>query len=76
MTAPNADFIAKLSQMEELANTVDGELPETLLLLKTRSQHIVVLAKNLRARLEFGSIAIVAVEPRVPPPGQAETPPL
>lgn len=76
MTAHNADFISKLLQMEELANTVNGELPETFLLLKTRVQHIVVLAKNLRARLEFGSIAIVAVEPRVLPPGDAKTPPL
>jgi hypothetical protein len=76
MTAHNADFIAKLLQMEELANTVNAELPEPLFLLKTRIQHIVVLAKNLRARLEFGSIAIVAVEPRVPPAGEAKTPPL
>jgi hypothetical protein len=75
MTAHNADFITKLLQVEQLAHTVNGELPETFLLLKTRVQHIVVLAKNLRGRLEFGSIAIVAVEPRVPPP-EAKTPPL
>ena len=76
MTAHNADFIGKLLQVEQLADTVNGESPETLLLLKTRVQHIVVLARNLRARLEFGSIAIVAVEPRVPPPSEAKTPPL
>jgi hypothetical protein len=76
MTAHNADFISKLLQIEQLADTVNGELPETFLLVKTRIQHVVVLAKNLRGRLEFGSIAIVAVEPRVSPAPEAKTPPL
>jgi hypothetical protein len=76
MTTHNTDFIAKLVQIEQLANAVNGELPESLLILRTRIQHIVVLAKNLRTRLEFGAIAVVPVEPRVPPPGAAEKPPL
>jgi hypothetical protein len=76
MTAHNADFIAKLLQIEQLANTVEGELPEPFLLQKTRTQHIVVLAKYLRARLEFGSIALVPVEPRVLVPGEEKKPPL
>jgi hypothetical protein len=65
MIANNADFITKLVQIEELANSVNGELPEGLLIERMRMQHIVVLAKNLRARLEFGAIAIVPVEPKV-----------
>ena len=76
MTTHHADFIAKLFQIEQLANAVNGELPESLLIERTRLQHIVVLTKNLRARLEFGSMAIVPVEPRVAPPGEADKPPL
>jgi len=38
-------------------------------------QHIVVLAKTLRGRLEFGGMAIVPVEAGVQPPGKPEKPP-
>ena len=73
MTADHADFIAKLRQIEEQANTVGAELP--LGLAKTRVQQIVVLAKTLRGRLEFGGAAIVmrgaAID--VPAPGQSST---
>ena len=75
MTAHNADFIAKLRQIEELAAAVHGELPQSLLLLRTRIQHIVVLTKTLRGRLEFGPMAIVRVERGAPSPGEPDKPP-
>lgn len=73
MTEENADFIAKLRQIEELANTVNTEMPQSLL-RRTRLQHIVVLAKTLRGRLEFGAVALVRVEPSVPSPGEQKPP--
>lgn len=75
MTAHDADFIAKLVQIEELANAVHGELLQNSPILNSRVQHIVVLAKTLRGRLQFGSIAIVAVEPGARPVGEAGKPP-
>jgi hypothetical protein len=75
VTADHADFIAKLRQIEEQANTVGAELP--LGLAKTRVQQIVVLAKTLRGRLEFGGASVVmrsapaAID--VPAPGQSST---
>ena len=54
---PKADFMAKLRQIEELANAVVAELSPGV--SHTRVQHIVVLAKTLRGRLEFGSVALV-----------------
>jgi hypothetical protein len=67
MTADNADFIAKLRQIEELAAEVHGLLPQAQLLLRTRVQHILVLAKTLRGRLELGTVALVPVEPPAEP---------
>ena len=52
---PKADFIAKLRQVEELANAVVAELSPGV--AHTRVQHIVVLVKTLRGRLEFGNVA-------------------
>jgi hypothetical protein len=80
MTVEPSDFIAKLRQIEELASGVHAELPESQMMWRTRIQHIVVLAKTLRGRLEFGSIAVVAVapppvEPSVPPPVETKKPP-
>lgn len=75
MNAEHSDFIAKLRQIEELASVVHGEIPQSRLMWRTRIQHIVVLAKTLRGRLEFGSIAVVAVEPTVPPAGETKGPP-
>jgi hypothetical protein len=72
MTADNADFIAKLRQIEELAAEVHGLLPPAQLLLRTRVQHILVLAKTLRGRLELGTVAMVPVAP----PGEPEKPTL
>ena len=75
MGMDQSDFIAKLRQIEELANGVHAEMPESRLMWRTRIQHIFVLAKTLRGRLEFGSFAIVPVEPNVPLPGEAKEPP-
>jgi hypothetical protein len=54
---PKADFVAKLQQIEEQANAVIAELAPCV--SRTRVQHIVILAKTLRVRLEFGSLALV-----------------
>jgi hypothetical protein len=73
MTADNADFIAKLRQIEEQANIANAELVPGL--LRSRLQHIAVLAKTLRGRLEMGSVAIVRVDPEATSPGEQEKPP-
>jgi hypothetical protein len=70
----HSDFVSKLRQIEELAAGVHAELPPTSLQWRTRIQHIVVLAKALRGRLEFGSVALVRVEPGPPAPGEPEKP--
>jgi hypothetical protein len=57
MTRESADFIAKLRQIEEQANSVNAEIAPGL--PRTRLQHIVVLAMTLRGRLEFGPAAVV-----------------
>jgi len=51
----NADFIAKLRQIEEMANTLGAQLGEQA---KTRAQHIAILARSLRGRLEFGNSGV------------------
>jgi hypothetical protein len=61
---PKEDFIAKLRQIEEQANAAIGELAPGV--SRTRLQHIVVLAKTLRGRLEFGTLAIARVDPDAP----------
>jgi hypothetical protein len=76
MTADNADFVAKLRQIEELADTAHADLPTALLRLRTRVQHILVLAKTLRGRLELGSVAVVRVDPAATVPEEPEKPPL
>jgi hypothetical protein len=65
---PKADFIAKLRQIEEQANAAIAELAPGV--SRTRVQHIVVLAKTLRGRVEFGSVAIVGVQSEGPAPGE------
>ena len=64
---PKADFIAKLQQIEEQANAVIAELAPCV--SRTRVQHIVVLAKTLRGRLEFGSLVLVRSTTDGPAPG-------
>jgi hypothetical protein len=73
MTADNADFIAKLRQIEEQANIANAELAPGL--LRSRLQHMAVLAKSLRGRLEFGTVAIVRVDPEATSPGEQQKPP-
>lgn len=68
---PKADFIAKLQQIEEQANAVIAELAPCV--SRTRVQHIVVLAKTLRGRLEFGSLALVRSQSDGPAPGEQVT---
>jgi len=53
----NADFIAKLQQIEELANALGAGLGAHL--EKTRAQHIAILARALRARLEIGGASVM-----------------
>jgi len=65
---PKADFVAKLRQIEELANAVVAELSPGV--AHTRVQHIVVLVKTLRGRLEFGSVALINAQPKGPAPDE------
>ena len=51
----NADFITKLQQIEEMANALGAQLGEQA---KTRAQHIAILARLLRGKLEFGNLAV------------------
>jgi hypothetical protein len=76
MSADNADFIAKLRQIEDLAAVAHDDLPKSLLRLRTRVQHIVVLAKMLRGRLELGPLAVMRIDPDATIPGESEKPPL
>jgi hypothetical protein len=73
MTQDNADFIAKLRQIEEQANIANAELAPGL--LRSRLQHMAVLAKALRARLELGTVAIVRVAAGAPRSNEQEKPP-
>jgi hypothetical protein len=57
MNKHSADFIAKLRQIEEQANSANAEIAPGL--TRTRLQHIVLLARTLRGRLEFGPAAVV-----------------
>lgn len=66
MADEKPDFVNKLRQIEEQANAVSIELPVGL--TRARLQHIIVLAKTLRSRLEFGSLTLVRVELGAPPP--------
>lgn len=51
-----ADFIAKLVQIEEQAHQLVAEGPSGL--ARTRAQHIILLVKTLRGRLDLGSVAV------------------
>ena len=53
-----ADFIAKLVQVEEQAHMLVAEGPSGL--ARTRAQHIILLVKTLRGRLELGTVAVTA----------------
>jgi len=66
------DFVHKLRQIEEQANMANAELPASL--ARTCIQHIIVLAKILRGRLEFGTVSIERVGLGAPPAGEEEKP--
>ena len=76
MGTDHSDFIAKLRQIEELANGVHAELPATRMMWRTRVQHILVLAKTLRGRLEVGGLTIAPAAATVPPPVAPDKPPV
>jgi hypothetical protein len=69
----NADFIAKLQQIEELANALGAELGAQL--AKTRARHIAILARSLRGRLEFGNLSVSPSEARDRTRGPETKPP-
>jgi len=52
-----ADFIAKLQQIEELASALGAGLGAHI--AKTRAQHIAILARSLRGRLELGGVSVM-----------------
>ncbi len=70
MSDEKADFVAKLRQIEEQANATGVELGPGI--AKTRLQQIVVLAKTLRGRLEFGGLTLVRATAGAPPAGEAK----
>ena len=72
MADDKSDFIAKLRQIEEQANLANAELAPGL--LRSRLQHMAVLAKTLRGRLESNGVAIVRVEPGATSPGERDKP--
>jgi hypothetical protein len=51
----NTDFIAKLQQIEVMAIALGARLDEHA---RTRTHHIVILARYLRGRLELGNARI------------------
>ena len=71
MTEDSADFVTKLRQIEEQANVINAELPHNP--MRTRLQHVAILAKALRGRLELGVVTIVRA-PGSPAPDPREKP--
>jgi len=65
MAGEKTDFVNKLLQIEEQANALSADL--ALSLTRARLQHIIVLAKTLRSRLELGSVTLVRADLGVPP---------
>ena len=57
----NADFIAKLQEIEELAHALSAELGASR--ASSRAQHIMLLARALRGRLEFGGLSVAKPPP-------------
>jgi hypothetical protein len=62
------DFVDKLQQIEDQANALHVDVP--LGLARARLQHITVLARALRSRLEFGLVTIVRVDLNPPRAGE------
>ena len=55
------DFISKLREIEEQANLLAADSPVTL---RTRCQHIALIARVLRGRLEGGIMMVTHLGPR------------
>lgn len=72
MADEKTDFVNKLRQIEEQAHMANAELPASL--ARTCVQHIIVLAKILRGRLEAGAVTIAGVGRRAAPPGEEQKP--
>lgn len=75
MPGDKADFLAKLQEIEQMAARVHAEMPAGMLRLRTRVQHIVLLAKTLRGRLEIGGLPVASAQPAVPPAHDPKKPP-
>lgn len=69
----NADFIAKLQQIEEQASSLGARLPEGL--AKARSRHIVLLARSLRGRVELGEVTVSRIDRSAPDADAKRKPP-
>jgi hypothetical protein len=52
------DFAAKLQQIEEQANMALSDLPEGL--TRDRVQHIAIVARMLRHRLDVASVVVLS----------------
>jgi hypothetical protein len=61
MLDEKADFTTKLTQIEEHANLAQAELSPGL--TRNRLQHISVLAKYLRARLDLVASSLLGASP-------------
>ena len=72
MADEKTDFVNKLRQIEEQAHMANAELSASL--ARTCVQHIIVLAKILRGRLEAGAVTIAGVGRRAAPPGEEQKP--
>ena len=57
MTEERDDFAAKLLQIEEQANMALGDLPAGL--TRDRVQHIAIVARMLRYRLDVAAVAML-----------------
>ena len=55
------NFISKLREIEEQANLLAADSPSTL---RTRCQHISLIARVLRSRLEGGIMIVTRLGPR------------
>jgi hypothetical protein len=64
MLDEKSDFTTKLAQIEEHANLAHSELSPGL--TKNRLQHISVLAKYLRARLDLAALSLFGTSPGGP----------
>lgn len=72
MADEKTDFVNKLRQIEEQAHMANAELSASL--ARTCIQHVIVLAKMLRGRLEYGAVTITGTGLGAAPPGEEQKP--